>query len=366
MKVALIDDGEVNLAQLRGLCRRLPQVATHAFTDPLQALAWCRTEEPDLVIVDYQMPGMDGIAFISALRAIPDRAETPLLMVTASHEAPIRYQALLAGANDYLVRPIDHMEFLARARNMLAVRRGQRALRERAEALAREVEVATEAVRAHERDTILRLSRAAEYRDRETGLHVMRIARYARLMAQRLGLSETFQETLVHAAPLHDIGKVGIPDHILLKPGALTAPEMAVVRTHALIGHEILQGSPSPNLELAAVIARSHHERFDGRGYPDGVAGEAIPLAGRIVAVADVFDALTSVRPYKAAWPVEKALAYIRDGAGTQFDPACAQAFLDDEAAILAIRRELCDLDAMGTQPHGTPELHPMALQPAG
>lgn len=340
MKVVVIDDNEINLTLLRALCRQLPDLETVSFLNPLDALQWCRAEEPDLVIVDYQMPELDGISFITALRASPGRTEIPILMITANYEASIRYEALTAGANDFLTKPLDRMEFLARTRNMLAVRRGQKALADRAEWLAREVERATQAILARERDTLFRLSKAAEYRDRETGAHVLRIAHYSRLVARHLGESPELQELLFQAALLHDIGKVGTPDHILLKAGTLSPEELSIMREHALIGYEILRDSPSPILELAASIARSHHERYDGSGYPDGLAGADIPLPGRIVAVADVFDALTSERPYKEAWTVEASLQYLQDQAGRHFDPACVEAFLSNPEAVLAVRRE--------------------------
>ncbi len=340
MKVVVIDDNDINLTLLRALCRQLPDLDTISFLNPLEALQWCREDEPDLVIVDYQMPELDGISFITALRASPGRGEVPILMITANYEATIRYEALTAGANDFLTKPLDRMEFLARTRNMLAVRRGQKALTDRAAWLSREVERATQAILERERDTLFRLSKAAEYRDRETGAHVLRIAHYSRLIARHLGESAALQELIFQAALLHDIGKVGTPDHILLKAGMLAPEELAIMREHALIGYEILRDSPSPILELAATIARSHHERFDGSGYPDGLSGTAIPLAGRIVAVADVFDALTSARPYKAAWSLEASLQYLQEQAGRHFDPACVQAFLSDPDAVLAVRRE--------------------------
>jgi putative two-component system response regulator len=205
------------------------------------------------------------------------------------------------------------------------------------------VERATKEVIERENDTIFRLSRAAEYRDPETGAHVLRMAHYSKLIAQRLGLPEVFQDLLFHSAPMHDIGKVGTPDNILLKPGKLTDDEMVIMRQHAEIGHEILRDSPSPVLQMAAIIALSHHERFDGSGYPQGLVGHDIPLAGRIVAVADVFDALTSERPYKRAWPVEEAVKYMRDQAEKHFDPSCVDVFFSDLNEVLRIRQTFSD-----------------------
>lgn len=343
MQVIIVDDNQVNLTLLKVMCRQLPDVQSLEFLNPVEALAWCSAHEPDLVVVDFQMPQMDGISFIKALRQVPGREQTPILMITANHELSVRYEALQIGANDFLTKPVDRMEFVARSRNMLAMRAGQKALQDRAQWLAVEVARATATILERERDTIFRLSRAAEYRDPETGAHVLRMAHYSKLIAAQLGQPAEEQELLLQAAPMHDIGKVGTPDHILLKPGRLTPEEMVVMREHASIGYEILRGSTSPFLELAALVALTHHEKFDGSGYPRGLAGEAIPLPGRIVAVADVFDALTSVRPYKPAWPLEKALDFLREQRGQHFDPACVDAFLADLPAVLAIGERFQD-----------------------
>jgi len=351
MHVIIVDDNQVNLTLLKVMCRQLPDAQSLEFLNPLEALDWCGSHEPDLVVVDFQMPQMDGITFIKALRQMPGREQTPILMITANHELAVRYEALQIGANDFLTKPVDRMEFVARSRNMLALRTGQKALQDRAQWLAVEVERATATILERERDTIFRLSRAAEYRDPETGAHVMRMAHYSRLIAARLGQPQEQQDLLLQAAPMHDIGKVGTPDHILLKPGRLTPEEMRVMRQHASIGYEILRDSTSPFLQLAATVALTHHEKFDGTGYPRGLAGEDIPLAGRIVAVADVFDALTSVRPYKPAWPLERALDFLRAQRASHFDPACVDAFLTDLPELTAIgQRFQDDPDDIATQ----------------
>jgi response regulator RpfG family c-di-GMP phosphodiesterase len=343
VKAVLIDDSTVNVTLLRVLARQVPDCETVEFTDPHVALQWCQSNDHDLVVLDYMMPGLDGLALIKALRQSPRSTEVPILMLTASHDDEVRYEALSRGANDFLTKPVDRIEFLARVRNLLALRRAQRDLAEKAERLQAEVERATKEVIERENDTIFRLSRAAEYRDPETGAHVLRMAHYSKLIAQRLGLPEVFQDLLFHSAPMHDIGKVGTPDNILLKPGKLTDDEMVIMRQHAEIGHEILRDSPSPVLQMAAIIALSHHERFDGSGYPQGLVGHDIPLAGRIVAVADVFDALTSERPYKRAWPVEEAVKYMRDQAEKHFDPSCVDVFFSDLNEVLRIRQTFSD-----------------------
>jgi len=328
MQVAVVDDTPLNLTLIGKLVDRMPQAQAHSFERPTAALEWCLANEPDLIIVDYMMPDMDGLEFVRRMRACRDQDDLPILMVTASHERHIRYGALDCGASDFLTKPIDGREFEARVRNMLKLREGHLASRQRAETLAAEVRKATADILDRERETITRLSRAAEFRDPETGAHIQRMSHYSALIARQLGLGEALAEALLMAAPMHDVGKLGIPDTILLKPGRLTPEEFAVMKRHPQIGHDILKGSSSSILRLGATIALTHHEKFDGSGYPQGLAGEAIPIEGRVVAVADVFDALTSSRPYKPAWPMSRAIALLREGRGSHFDPHCVDALL--------------------------------------
>jgi putative two-component system response regulator len=217
---------------------------------------------------------------------------------------------------------------------MLTLRNAQRQQTQRANSLALEVAQAHQKMQASAQDTAGRLATAAQFRDPETGAHLQRMSHYAKLVAVNLGLSEKEQDAILQAAPLHDVGKIGIPDHILLKPGRLDEQEMAIMRTHAAIGAAILKDASSPLMQHAAAIALSHHEKYDGSGYPQGLKGDSIPLYGRIVAVADVFDALTSSRPYKAAWSFERAVDWLRENSGSHFDPACVEAFLLDQPAI--------------------------------
>ena len=247
------------------------------------------------------MPQMDGLELLQHLRAMPGKALIPVIMITAHVQTEVRHKALQMSANDFLTKPVNKIELRARVSNMLALRKAQLQLACRADWLADEVRNATREIAAREREVIHRLSRASEYRDPETGAHLVRMAQYARLLAANLGLPEWEQHLILDAAPMHDIGKVGIPDGILLKPGRLTADEMTTMRTPPQIGADILKGSASALLQAAATIALTHHEKYDGSGYPHGLAAAQIPLYGRIVAVADVFDALTSARPYKPA-----------------------------------------------------------------
>ena len=346
MKVVIVDDTHINLVLMSRLMEKLDDVSTVAFQSAREALDWCRENPYDLLILDYMMPEINGLEFISQLDPDP-RARPPVLMVTASHDVEIRHRALENGANDFLIKPIDKVEFLARTRNMLALRRATVALENRASWLASEVSAATAELRAREQETILLLCRASEYRDPETGAHIQRMAHYSRLIAAELGMSIVEQDRILSAAPMHDIGKVGTPDTILLKPGRLNQDEMEIMRQHALIGYNILKSSEAKMLQLAAEIAYSHHERFDGTGYPNGLKGEAIPLAGRIVAVADVFDALTNVRPYKQAWTLDAARAFLVENSGSHFDPACVDALLRRWPEVLEIRGRLSDSAAL-------------------
>lgn len=341
--VLIIDDSDINLTLIKALVLKLGECNPILFENPLKALDWCRENIPDLVIVDYMMPDMDGLKFINAFRALHGRNEIPVLMVTANDQKDIRYEALLGGANDFLTKPIDRVEFSARARNMLSLRSGQKFLADRAEHLASLVDEQTREIRDREKELIFRMSRAAEFRDPETGAHIQRMAHYSQVIARALGLDANAQKLILEAAPMHDIGKIGIPDYILLKPGKLTPEEFEVMKGHARLGYELLKDSGSEILRAGAEVAISHHEKFDGTGYPHGLQGNKIPIFGRIVAVADVFDALTSERPYKKAWPIEDACKFLEDGRGLHFDPMCVEAFLACKDQILDIRQRFRD-----------------------
>lgn len=338
MNILVLDDAPMNVALLCHLLGKIEHCKPVSFLVPEAALAWCENQIPDVVMVDFMMPGIDGVEFIRRFRCIEGCQDIPILMITANDEVQLRYQALDAGANDFLIKPIDKIEFLARTKNMLALRKNQRLLEGRAAWLDEEVRKATAEIREREQETVLRLSKAADSRDPETGAHIVRMANYSRVIAAQLGLSVADQQLLLEAAPMHDIGKVGIPDHILLKPGKLSADEFSIMKKHAILGYQILAGSQSEMLQAGAQIALSHHEKYDGSGYPHGLVGEEIPLFARIVAVADVFDALTSERPYKMAWDIDKALAMLHEGAGKHFDPRCVNAFISDFPQILDIK----------------------------
>jgi putative two-component system response regulator len=336
--VLIVDDTEINLILFGALVKKLDDCMGHTFADPRQGLIWAKDNSVDLVIVDYMMPEVDGLEFIRLFREIPGCEVVPVLMITANDQKQIRYRALDSGADDFLTKPVDKVEFLARAKNMLHLSNARKQLNDRAAWLAEEVRKATAEIVARERETVVRLCKAAEYRDPETGAHILRMAHFSKLIAAGMGLSVDDQELLLQAAPMHDLGKVGIADKILLKPGRLDPEEFDIMKQHAMFGYELLKGSSSKVLQAGAEIARSHHEKFDGSGYPEGLKGEAIPIFSRIVAVADVFDALTSERPYKKSWTLEASLDLIVSGSGTHFDPDCVTAFLKVWDEVLTIR----------------------------
>lgn len=342
--IVIIDDQSTSREVLSHLVAGLEeQIDVRAFADPLSALDWITEHSPDLVLTDYKMPRMDGVSLTRHIRAMEHCADVPLVMVTCVEDPAVRYRALESGATDFITKPIDHHECRARVCNLLTLRRQQQLIKDRAHWLERRVNEATRALRIREQETLLRLAKAGEYRDEETGNHVVRMARYSRLIAEALEVPPSECDVIESAAPMHDIGKIGIPDNILLKPGKHTPDEFAVMKQHTLIGYEILKDSPSKYLQTGAIIALGHHEKFDGSGYPYGLAGDAIPLPARIVAVADVFDALTSTRSYKRAWPLQDAIDYVRRLHGTHFDPDCVDAFLGQLKQIIDIRHRLRD-----------------------
>jgi putative two-component system response regulator len=343
MKIAVIDDNQVNRLMFGRMLQQALNIEPMLFESSRDGLDWCLHNDPDLILLDYMMPDLDGIGFLMALRGDPRGRKSMVLMITADHDNDVRLRALELGANDFLTKPVSAPELRARSRNMLAIREGQAALENRAQWLQAEVAKATAELRARELESVFLLTRAAEFRDPETGAHILRMAHYSVLIAKRLGLEQGLLDLMLQAAPMHDIGKLGIPDLILLKPGKHTPDETTIMRTHAEIGYGLLKDGRSEVLRLGATIARTHHEKFDGSGYPRGLKGEQIPLEGRIVAVADVFDALTSVRPYKPAWRIDDARNFLVEQSGLHFDPNAVAAFLDEFDEVLSIRARYAD-----------------------
>ncbi len=330
-RILVVDDNEANSELISEILLDAGYRHVTTSCDAQDVPRLCRLAPgPDLLILDLHMPGMSGFEIMAELRDVLLEAPyLPVLVITADVTLTTRHQALTLGAHDFLTKPVDATEVLLRARNLLRAHLLQRDLNALVAARTQEVELARF-------ETLERLALAAEYRDDDTNLHTQRVGHTAGAIAAAIGLEPAFVELLELAAPLHDVGKIGIPDSILLKPGPLSAEQAAIMRTHVSIGACILSGSSSPVLIAAEEIARFHHERWDGRGYLDGLAGERIPLGARITAVADVFDALTHDRPYKHAWSVERAAAEIVDGSGSAFDPVVVDAFCSLDHAALA------------------------------
>ena len=342
--VLVIDDQATSRQILAQIVRSIDEfLEIKSFDSAQPALDWLADKSADLILTDYKMPGMNGIEFLQQVRTMPQAHNVPVVMITSHEQTEIRYQALELGATDFINKPIDHAECRARFRNLLQLQRQRLIIEDRANWLEEQVRIATHAIRVREHETLLRLAKAGEYRDEETGNHVIRMARFARIIAETLGLDEIECESIELSAPMHDIGKIGIPDQILLKPGKLTVEEFEVIKQHTIIGYEILRDSPSKYLKMGAEIALGHHEKYDGSGYPQGLGGEDIPLTARIVAVADVFDALTSRRCYKPAWRDQDVLSLIVSESGKHFDPKCIDAFLSQIDRVRETRASLSD-----------------------
>ncbi|ODT79467.1 MAG: two-component system response regulator [Pelagibacterium sp. SCN 64-44] len=340
MRLLIVDDSRSSLALIGSIVREAISSDIELSLSPLEALDKCSQTQFDLIIVDHIMPEMDGIAFTAALRSRPAYRIVPVIMVTSDMDKAVRIEAVKAGATDFLHKPFDPIELQARVANLLALRQAQVELADRAQWLTREVERATAHLLAREEEIIYRLARAIEYRDGDTGEHVSRVAQISQLIAEGIGLSPERCRMIYLAAPLHDIGKIGIADAILSKPGKLTPEEMAIMREHVTIGARILERGSSELIRTAELIAQSHHEKWDGTGYPDRLSGTDIPVEARVVALADVFDALCSERPYKPAWPIDQAYAEIVKSSGSHFDPACVAAFRARWPEICAVMQD--------------------------
>jgi len=315
--ILAVDDEAGNLQLLRQVLQG--EYRLLFAKDGRRALELAQQERPDLILLDVMMPDMSGFEVCAALKAQPAMAAIPVIFVTGMADCDDEVEGFAVGAVDYIAKPISAAIVRARVRIHLSL-------------------VRMEELRASRLEIVQRLGLAAEYKDNETGMHVIRMSHFARLLGVAAGMSEREADELLHAAPMHDVGKIGIPDSIMLKPGPLDSHEWAIMQTHAAIGAKIIGEHATGILALASCIALTHHEKWDGSGYPNRLAGEAIPLAGRIVAIADVFDALTSVRPYKEAWTVEAAVQLLEQQKGRHFDARLVDLFLQQMPAICAIR----------------------------
>ncbi|MCP4488904.1 MAG: response regulator [Gammaproteobacteria bacterium] len=343
-KVLIVDDESTGRIIMSKIIQQAEDdVSVDSFENPIAALDWLDNNHPDLIITDYRMPDINGVELIRQIREKPSCLDIPIMMITVVSEKSVRYEALEAGATAFLTRPIDQIECRTSCRNLLKLHEQQSIIQDRADWLARQVDVATQQIISRERETLLRLAKAGEYRDEDTGYHVVRMAKYSRQIAEALGLSDKECDEIEYAAPMHDIGKIGIPDQVLLKPGKFVAYEWQDMQKHTQIGHAILSDSQSRYMQTGSVIALNHHERFDGTGYPRGLSGKDIPLVARIVTVADVYDALISKRPYKLPWSTKDAQDYLVKHAGTQFDPVCIEAFFERLDNIHNVQNDFCD-----------------------
>ena len=349
-KILIVDDKPVNVDLLETMLMMSGFSNVHSTTDSREVEAMHSQEDYDLILLDIRMPYMDGFEVMEALSKDVSDDYLPVLVLTAQQDMETRMRALELGAIDYITKPFDSNEVLNRINNILLVRRVFNERKNQAQILEEKVQERTAQLQQRSlelektRYAIIRcLGRAGEYRDNETGFHVLRMSKSSQVLALAAGLGEAKAELILNASPMHDIGKIGVPDHILLKPGKLEKDEWEIMQTHVAIGGEILKEDDSELMKMAHSIAMSHHEKFDGSGYPQGLKGEEIPIEGRISAICDVFDALTSERPYKKSWNVEDALAFINEGSGVHFDPKLVILFNQVLPQVLSIRAEYSD-----------------------
>ena len=362
-RILLVDDQETMLDLLETVLRSWGYETERA-KDGFEALAKVELDI-DLIILDLEMPGMDGFEVTKQIRASERFRDIPIIISTALTNRETRLRAVEYGANDYITKPVDRTELQVRAASLLKLKESQDAIKryqaeleekvtQRTNSLRRALEETVEAKRkAYEAnlETIFRLAVAAEHKDEDTAAHIRRMSRFCAILARRCRLLPNEAEVILHASPLHDVGKLGIPDAILRKPGSLTPEEWVVMRQHSTLGGRILMNSASELLRAGHIIALTHHEKWDGSGYPKGLRGEEIPLQGRICAIADVFDALTSERPYKKAFSNEKAFEILEEGKGKHFDPELIDKFVDSTDEVIAVQQEIAGQTQKTTEP---------------
>lgn len=370
--IMIVDDEPINVRVVRKYLQDFGYENFLTTSESTAALEIIRKEQPDVLLLDVKMPRVNGLEILQAMRDDADLAHIPVLVLTAAKDAETKFKALFLGATDFLAKPVDPSELALRVRNALVVKAHHDHLADYSEKLECEVNRRTAELEASRQDVIHCLARAAEYRDSETGRHVIRVGLYAGIIGNELGFDRTRVKLLQQAAKLHDVGKIGVSDSVLLKPGKLSQEEFKLMQQHCDYGRNIIQrpehhdgqwppqpatlkqsetdslldemnDKGSPILALAAIIAQTHHEKWDGSGYPRGLKGEEIPIEGRITAVADVFDALSTQRPYKPAFPLEKCFGILKEGRGTHFDPRVVDAFLRRERDVVRVHTEFAD-----------------------
>lgn len=341
--ILIIDDQPANLKLLSKMLISQGYDNMTLVNDSRKVLEHYHENHPDLILLDINMPHFDGYEIIEQLKALSDPLLPPIIILTAQHGKDYLLRALQAGARDFITKPFDRNELVMRVRNLLEAQLAHKLLHDQKEILEEMVQERTKEIQETRLQIVQRLGMAAEYRDEETGNHILRMSHISTLLAKNIGWNNSECELMLLASPMHDIGKIGIPDNILLKPGKFESDEWEIMKTHASIGGKLLDGDSSDLMHLAKEIAISHHEKWDGSGYPNGIKGEAIPISGRIAALADVFDALTSERPYKKAWTVEDAINLIKDNSGKHFDPKLVDVFMEQLPNIIKIREQFSE-----------------------
>ena len=343
--ILIVDDEPANLKLLDRMLGGQGYQNLVLVEDPREVVDRYRTVRPDLILLDINMPHLDGYQVMEQLKALNDPLLPPIVILTAQHGKDYLLRALAAGARDFIGKPFDRNELLMRVRNLLDAQLAHRLVYDQKTVLEDMVRARTDELHRTRLQVVQRLGMAAEYRDEETGNHILRMSHSCALLARAAGWSESGGDLILNASPMHDIGKIGIPDAIMLKPGKFEPHEWEIMKTHAAIGGKLLEGDDSTLMRMAREIAITHHEKWDGSGYPNGLVGEEIPQSGRIAALADVFDALTSVRPYKKAWTVEAAVGYIEENSGKHFDPKLVEVFLRELPGIEAICERFAEPD---------------------
>jgi len=339
-KILIVDDEATSVRLLVKILTKAGYTNLTTTSNPDHAQRLYNEIQPDLMVLDLHMPHMEGFKIMERLKEAQEGDYLPILVISQERNRIIQFSALEAGAKDFLVKPYDSIEVILRIRNFLEIRMLHKEIRNQNKMLEERVLERTEQLYQSQKDVIQRLSRAVEYRDSETGVHTVRMSKYVHCVASAVGFSPEECEVISTASALHDVGKIGIPDHILQKPGKLDPDEWEIMKTHTTIGVELLSGSSSKFIQMGEEIALTHHEKWDGTGYPRGLKGENIPMVGRICGLCDVFDALTSKRPYKEAWPIDEAVEEIKKGSGSHFDPHVTDCFLNVLPKICRIHKE--------------------------
>lgn len=343
-KILIIDDEPDNVSILERMLKFAGYSSVETITDSREAEKMYLNFLPDLVLLDLSMPHLDGFQVMKRFKEIETDFYLPILVLSALDDDETLMKALASGARDFINKPFDSHEVLARIRNLLEVGLLYKEIKNQNRVLEEKVKIRTMELHNSRLEVVRRLSKAAEYRDNETGMHIVRMSKMCALLGKAVGGCESNCDLLLNASPMHDIGKMGIPDNILLKRGKLTPDEWEIMKTHTTIGANLLSGDSSELMKKASSIALTHHERWDGAGYPAGLKGEDIPLDGRICAICDVFDALTSKRPYKEAWSIEDSCAEIKRNSGKQFDPKLVEAFEEILPDIIEITERYAEL----------------------